>query len=84
MNGTIFGMPVHINPMCDNVQRVTVSAEFARIQSPELVADTNAWMLEFFGTHDVVYMVTDPLTHKKSVVVGPKSHAQLLMKRTTL
>jgi hypothetical protein len=26
-----------------------VSAEFARLQSPELVAKTNAWMLEFFG-----------------------------------
>lgn len=29
--------------------RTQVSAAFAEIQSPELVASTNAWMAEFFG-----------------------------------
>lgn len=80
----IFGMPVIVNPMCDNVQRITVSAEFARIQSPELVASTNAWMMQFFGVHDVAYIITDSFNHRKSIVVGPKAHAQLLMKRSTL
>jgi len=29
--------------------RMQVSADFERLQSPELVASTNAWMLKFFG-----------------------------------
>jgi len=29
--------------------RMTVSAEFSRLQSPELVQKTNEWMREFFG-----------------------------------
>jgi hypothetical protein len=32
-----------------NAPRMQVSAEFARIQSPELVAKTNSWMRDFFG-----------------------------------
>jgi len=31
-----------------------VSTEFARLQSPELVASTNAWMREFFGYDEIV------------------------------
>ena len=29
--------------------RMQCSSEFARIQSPQLVAETNAWMAQFFG-----------------------------------
>ncbi len=29
--------------------RMRVSSEFARLQSPELVSETNAWMASFFG-----------------------------------
>ncbi len=74
---TLMGMPVIINPLCDNVQRVSVSAEFARIQSPELVASTNAWMLKFFGAHDVAYIITDPCTSAKHFVIGPRKAAML-------
>jgi hypothetical protein len=43
---TILGRKVQIAPADPHMQ---VSTSFARIQSPELVAATNAWMTEFFG-----------------------------------
>lgn len=43
----LMGRPVYILP---DIPKVQVSAEFARIQDPDLVARTNAWMREFFGT----------------------------------
>lgn len=78
---TIFGMRVIINTMCENVPRMQVSAEFARVQSPELVASTNAWMLEFFGVHDVMYAISDPATFERTMVIGPRAHAKLLLER---
>lgn len=81
MSFTLFGLPVIVNPACENVQRVTVSAEFARLQSPELVASTNAWMREFFGVHDVVYMVTDHQRSRKLILMGPRAYAQLPVER---
>lgn len=42
----INGIPVMIS---NGYPRVQCSAEFVRLQSPELVAKTNQWMAEFFG-----------------------------------
>ncbi len=46
MTRTINGHRVFIR---DVVPRMQVSAEFARLQSPKLVEETNAWMASFFG-----------------------------------
>lgn len=81
MSFTLFGLPVIVNPACEDLQRITVSAEFARLQSPELVASTNAWMLEFFGVHDVVYAFTEQATNRKLIVMGPRSYSQLPVER---
>ncbi len=37
------------------VPRMQVSPEFARIQSPDLVAKTNAWMEQRFGCYYPMY-----------------------------
>lgn len=34
--------------------RVQVSPEFVRVQTPELVASTNAWMAQFFGYSELL------------------------------
>ena len=46
MSRPIAGMNVIIT---GRSPKMRVSAEFARIQDPDLVARTNAWMAEFFG-----------------------------------
>lgn len=43
---TIYGRPVQISAAYPRMQ---VSESFARLQTPELVAETNAWMASFFG-----------------------------------
>lgn len=48
---TIYGRKVQI---CASYPRVQVSPDFQRIQSPELVAETNAWMRSFFGVTPLV------------------------------
>jgi hypothetical protein len=50
-NQTLYGMPVQISA---RVPRIQCSAEFVRIQTPELVARTNKWMEEFFGYTELV------------------------------
>jgi hypothetical protein len=46
MMQAIYGRPVQISEACPRMQ---VSEAFKRLQSPELVAETNAWMAGFFG-----------------------------------
>lgn len=53
---TLFGMKIIESPYITPVPKMQVSKEFERLQSPELVAETNAWMREFFGTHMPVYV----------------------------
>lgn len=72
----MFGMPIVIDPVYDVMPRMTVSPEFARV-CPGLVESTNAWMLEFFGTHPVVQIITDPVTGQKRMVMGPRSWEKL-------
>ncbi|WP_244109346.1 hypothetical protein [Burkholderia anthina] len=66
------GVRVIENATCDNVPRMTVSARFAELMPAEFVAELNAWMLEFFGTSDVMYHIGD-----HTVVMGPRSVAML-------
>lgn len=52
----LYCMDIIESPFIGPVPNMQVSAEFERLQSPELVAETNAWMREFFGTHTPVYI----------------------------
>lgn len=42
----IHGRPVQVS---EDKPRMQCSCDFVRLQSPELVAETNAWMADFFG-----------------------------------
>jgi hypothetical protein len=66
---TYKGMAVHESCHISPLPRMQVSPEFARIQSPELVASTNAWMLEFFGTYSPIYILQD-----KDILVSPDNY----------
>lgn len=65
----LYGMKIHVNPMCDNVPRMTTSRRFAELMPPGFAEELNAWMLEFFGTHDVSYSIDGGRT----LIVGPKT-----------
>jgi hypothetical protein len=69
---TIFGMKIVVDKNIQPVPRMQVSPEFARIQSPELVASTNAWMREFFGTYLPYYVIGG-----STVVMHPRHVAML-------
>lgn len=69
---SLFGIKVIESPYLDlEMPRMQVSPEFARIQSPELVAETNRWMREFFGTYRPAYMIGG------SLVTGARNIAML-------
>ena len=72
----MFGIPIVIDPALDHEPRMTCSPEFCRVL-PGLVEETNAWMIEFFGTHSVIKIAEDPLTGRKTMFMGPKSWAKL-------
>jgi hypothetical protein len=78
----LYGMPVEVNPICQDVPRMQVSAEFTRLQHPDLVAKTNAWLKEFFGVHDVVYKFDHPVLGQ-CLVMGPRTLAQLKAHRAS-
>ncbi|MEO7579941.1 MAG: hypothetical protein ABIT83_20215 [Massilia sp.] len=54
------------NPMLGPTPRIQATQAFEAIQSPELVASTNAWMKDFFGMHDPIYFLEN-----KVVVMSP-------------
>ncbi len=64
-----FGMRVIVNPLLDNVPRMTASARFAELMPADFVADLNAWMLEFFGTHSIAMTID-----RNTIAVGPKGY----------
>jgi hypothetical protein len=68
------GLRIIENPNIVPVPRMQVSADFARLQSPELVASTNAWMREFFGTYLPVYVIG------RTAQMHPKHIATLKLK----
>lgn len=63
------GIPIHVIP---DTAKVQVSEEFKRLQSPELVKETNAWLLEFFG-------VTNWLKDGQVIKTGDLAHPELGM-----
>ncbi|MDN7894511.1 hypothetical protein QZM93_38585 [Burkholderia cepacia] len=68
----LFGLDIVINPLCDDLPRMTVSRRFAELMPADFVADLNAWMLEFFGTENRMYVLQE-----RTLVVGPKGFEQI-------
>ncbi|MDN7894528.1 hypothetical protein QZM93_38670 [Burkholderia cepacia] len=68
----LFGLDIVINPLCDDLPRMTVSRRFAELMPTDFVADLNAWMLEFFGTENRMYVLQE-----RTLVVGPKGFEQI-------
>ena len=69
---SLFGLKIHENHNIKPVPRMQVSSEFERLQSPELVAETNAWMRKFFGTYLPVYIYNGD-----TVIMSPKHMAMI-------
>lgn len=65
----ISGIKFMASPNILPVPRFQVSPEFARIQHPDLVAKTNAWMERRFGTYYPVYAI-DPSAFELSMYGG--------------
>lgn len=73
MNGlsnssTFMGMRVLVDTSLDDVPRMRTSQRFAELMPPLFVAELDAWMLEFFGTHNLTYRLG-----RDTLVVGPKT-----------
>ncbi len=58
---TFMGLEVIVTEHIVITPRMQCSDEFCRIQSPELVASTNRWMLEFFGMQRSVWKAGNKL-----------------------
>lgn len=80
---SLFGMRIQENPLCANVPRMQLSKKVADIISyakPEFVAETNAWMKQFFGTHDVAYIINPAyfgMNAGEMIVTSPRAIAML-------
>ncbi|MEX3914855.1 hypothetical protein AB4Y43_01225 [Paraburkholderia sp. BR10872] len=68
----LHGLEVIINPMMDDQPRMTPSAEFRRLMTPEMVDDLEAWMLKRFGIENRFYVIEG-----RQLVCGPKGMAQV-------
>lgn len=68
------GIRIIVNDtLCAVQPRMQVSREFARIQSSELVAETNKWMREFFGypeNEGKVFKITDPYNGQEMLAMS--------------
>ncbi len=76
---TFNGLKVKVSPHC-RAPRMTVSPEFARLQSPELVAATNIWMEKFFGWENRIYTIKPGalgLGSEGQIVMSPEHFAML-------
>ena len=73
MIANLMGTRVIVNPLCDNLPRMTLDAKFASNMPESFVTETNAWLRDFFGTQSVAYRLGDG-----TVVVGPKAYAAML------
>lgn len=54
-----------------------VGADFRRLQSPELVEETNAWMAKFFGVNRHMYKTTNEFGPGEMIVMSDHSYQQL-------
>lgn len=64
----LHGMPCLINPMLDDVPRMTVSPSFAALMPADFVSDLNEWMIDFFGRENRIICLGG-----KTFVFGPKT-----------
>jgi hypothetical protein len=68
------GMKVIVTPWLDNVPRMQLSEKVKEYLTPDVIAETNRWMLEFFGTKSEILV----LQESNAIMMGPKSHAKLV------
>lgn len=73
---TIYGMPICISDICD-MPKMQVGADFRRLQTPELITETNAWMLKFFGIKRHVYKCQNEYGPGEMLVMSEYSYQQL-------
>lgn len=71
MNATLFGMKVIVSPVIQPVPVLQISPDF-KWCSDEFRAKHNAWLLERFGTKDVVYVMNGD-----TAVISPR-HAAMI------
>jgi hypothetical protein len=76
------GMEVVVVPdSIEYIPRLQLSSRVCEVLSPEIVASTNAWMVEFFGTRMVTHnMLKDDqaivYTEKRQVFMNPRMYAR--------
>jgi hypothetical protein len=80
MIGSIYGRPIQV---CKGTPRMQVSPAFARIQSPELVASTNAWMAEFFGHTELMKDGEIFELYGHTLVMNQATYSKLVAAHTT-
>jgi hypothetical protein len=68
-------MPVHINEECRK-PRMQLSAKIMEILDPVFAAEFNAWMADFFGVDDHIYMISG-LWGSPSLIMSPQSVVRL-------
>ncbi len=69
MLSEFMGMKVIVDHSLDDVPRMQLSPKFAANMPEQFVAETNAWMIEFFGRENRCYYL-----HGNTLVIGPKSY----------
>ncbi|WP_409266841.1 hypothetical protein [Massilia sp. BHUDP2] len=69
---SLYGMPVIVNPMLDDVPKMRLSESVRQIVTPEFAASVDRWMLDFFGAENRVLVLQG-----QTFVVGPKTLAAL-------
>jgi hypothetical protein len=72
---TLYGRKVQIS---QPYPRVQCSPAFAAIQSPELVAETNAWMASFFGHETLIPDGVVYELNRDTLVMTQSTYRQLL------
>lgn len=70
---TLMGLKFVVNDELDNVPRVQLKHDFAKLMPTTFVQTYDTWLREFFGTESVMY-ATDS---GRTVVLGPKAYAQI-------
>lgn len=69
----LLGMPIYVDRALDDVPRMQLKPDFARLMPAKFVEETNTWLHEFFGTENRIYAIDGG----RSIVMGPKSFAKI-------
>lgn len=78
------GMNVFESPLCADVPRMTPSKRFSELMPHAYVEELREWMRAFFGTTDMAFMFSDPMTGKPMVAVSPRMMTEIKAQRTCL